>query len=265
MINTELPAPKLSLYRAIIISVFAMTSIVFALLLAAETASATDPSPVNPPGPIPLILADADGNSYEVFTPEEGGSIVGDGYSLFAEPGDVPSAYIVGVRMTEGGEASNAGMVHHRYTLGGNYYVIDAINEYRTTPSSGFRFRNPVDACVPMPKMFSANIVDVRLIATDAEGISQTVLNSGVRVIEGNLSVCGYLGSVPTTLAVGTEGSPDPVLPSPTPAPEVVLPATGGTSPGTFGILVMLLAGVALAASGLIHSARAVWRGRVTD
>ncbi len=264
MSNTELPAPKASLYRAII-SVFATISVAFALLFATEPARAADPSPVNPPGPIPLILADADGNSYEVFTPEEGGSIVGDGYSLIAEPGDVPSAYIVGVRMTKGGEASNAGIVHHRYTLGGNYYVVDAINEYRITPSRGFRFRNPVDACVPMPKMFSANIVDVRLIATDSEGISQTVLNSGVRVIKGNLSVCGYLGSVPTTLAVGMEGSPGPVLPSPTPAPEVVLPATGGTSPGTFGILVMLLAGVALVAGGLIHSARAVRRGRVTD
>ncbi len=264
MNNTELPASKLSLYRAII-PVFAMTLVAFALLFAAEPARAADPSPVNPPGPIPLILADADGNSYEVFTPEEGGSIVGDDYSLIAEPGDVPSAYIVGVRMTKGGVASNAGMVHHRYTLGGNYYVVDAINEHRITPSRGFRFRNPVDACVPMPKMFSANIVDVRLIATDAEGISQTVLNSGVRVIEGNLSVCGYVGSVPTILAVGMEGSPGPALPSPTPSPEVVLPATGGASPGTFGILVMLLAGVALAAGGLIHSARAVRRGRVTD
>ena len=49
----------------------------------------TDP-PQNPPGEIPSILTDADGNQYEVFTPEEGGTFSGEGYSLNAGRGRYP-------------------------------------------------------------------------------------------------------------------------------------------------------------------------------
>ena len=107
---------------------------------------------------------------------------------------------------------------------------------------------------------FFANIVDVRLIATDAEGISQTVLNSGVRLVKGNLSVCGYVGSVPTTLAVGMEGSPGPAPPSPTLAPEVVLPETGSISPSIQLIGLLLILGISMLG---VAVAFARWRLRV--
>ena len=94
----------------------------------------------------------------------------------------MPSAYIVGVRVSEGSEASNAGMTHHRYTLGGNYYSVDAVDENGLVPSSGFKFRNPPVACVPMPAHFLANIDSLALIATDLEGATQTVLTSNTRV-----------------------------------------------------------------------------------
>ena len=55
-------------------------------------AAAPDPAdpPQNPPGEIPSILTDGDGNNYEVFTPEDGGSFTGEGYSITAAAGAIP-------------------------------------------------------------------------------------------------------------------------------------------------------------------------------
>ena len=213
---------------------------------------AGDPSPVNPPGPLPQFMVDDDGNRYEVFLPEEGGSIMGDDFLFVADPGDVPSATFVGIRMTEGEMASNLGMTHHRYTVAGNSYIVDALDEFGRPPVSRFVFRNPAEACVPMPKMFSADIVDVRLVATDDSGVSQTVLNSGVKVFDGKLKVCGYVGSVPTVLAAGLEGVPGPVpaTPEASPTQKAVLPATGGSYPGIPWIALMLVVGSVLVVAG---------------
>ena len=63
------------------------------------------PAPSNPAGAIPTILTDPDGNQYEVFTPEGGGTFTGDDSSLSAGPGVVPNGEIVGLRISEGGSA----------------------------------------------------------------------------------------------------------------------------------------------------------------
>ena len=227
-----------------------------------DSTHAADPSPVNPPGSIPVILTNSEGRIFEVFTPEQGGSIVGDDYSFVAVPGDVPSAVIVGIQMTRGGAASNAGFTHHRYTLGGAFYTIDAVDEDGKTPSPRFAFRNPPAACVPIPGDFLSNINSVRLIVTDLDGSTQTVLNSGARVEGGNLKICGYVGSVPATVAVALEGSPGPVPPSPAAAVQVVeLPVTGGVSPNHFAVILMLMIGSTLTAGGLIRLARGADNG----
>ncbi len=273
------------------IVVFA-TAVVSGLLIH-EGATASDPIPVNPPEPIPLFLVDSEGRSYEVFTPEEGGSVVGDDYSLIAEPGDVPSAVIVGIRMSKGGEASNAGMAHHRYTLGGDYHVIDAIDANGKAVSPWFRFRNPPVACVPMPSMFLANLDSVALIATDEAGVQQTVLNSGAyavdleRVVltsEGEdgvsrttlnpggsagvrgLQVCGYVGTVPAILAVGLEGAPGPLPPTPVVEVQIVeLPVTGGAAPSVGVLAALLILGVVLIGLGVAAHFRQVRRSEISS
>ena len=73
------------------IALISISTIVFISLHITETARASDPTPVNPPGEIPAIVVDDTGNVYEVFTPREGGTIVGDEFSFEALPGDVPS------------------------------------------------------------------------------------------------------------------------------------------------------------------------------
>ena len=155
-----------SLAAIALISVSVLT-IVFVSVHLTETARASDPTPVNPPDVIPAIVFDAAGNVYEVFTPREGGTIAGDGFSFEALPGDVPSATLVAVRMTNEGPASNAGMTHHRYTIGGNYYTIGAVDGQGNPLRDPFKFRKPAIACVPLPSGYLANIDAVRLIATD--------------------------------------------------------------------------------------------------
>ena len=58
---------------------------------------------MNPAGTIPSILTDPDGNQYEVFTPEGGGTFTGETSSLKAGPGAVPNGEVVGLRIAEGG------------------------------------------------------------------------------------------------------------------------------------------------------------------
>ena len=212
-----------------------------------ETATASDPTPVNPPGEIPIIVVDADGNAFEVFTPREGGTIVGDGFSFEALPGDVPSAVLVAVRMSKEGPASNVGMTHHRYTIGGHYYVIDAVDGQGKTLRTPFRFRKPAVACVPLPGEYLANIDTVRLIATDTTGKSQTVLTSTTRLDGSGLKMCAYIGSVPTTVAVGIEGAPAPLPPTPVVEVQIVeLPVTGGAALPTRSLATVVFAGFVL-------------------
>lgn len=221
-------------------------------------------SPVNPPGPIPAILTDSAGNQYEVFTPEEGGSMVGEGFSFVAGPGDVPSAFIVGINMRERDAASNAGKTHHRYTLGGSYYTIDAVDEFSRTLSRPFNFRNPPVACVPVPSQFRGNIDKLALIATDLDGTSQTVLNSNTRIDESGLRICGYLGSVPAVVAAGLQGAPEP-LPTPVAveeSPSTTLPKTGGAmvSQGLMAIIIMCGMVLIFAGALVVRSGRKLRR-----
>ena len=211
-------------------------------------------SPVNPPGPIPAILTDSEGNLYDVFTPEEGGAMVGEGFSFVAKPGDVPSAFIVGINMCERDAASNAGKTHHRYTLGGSYYAIDAVDEFSRTLSRQFKFRNPPVACVPVPQEFLGNIDKLALIATDLDGTTQTVLNSNTRIDASGLKVCGYLGSVPAVVAAGLEGAPEP-LPTPVvveESPSATLPKTGATTPPHNLTAIVLILGMVLILAGAL-------------
>lgn len=241
--------PRLTVKSFVTLALISVSAILFLSFHGAQTARASDPTPVNPPGEIPAIVVDADGNVYEVFTPREGGTIVGDGYSFEALPGDVPSAILVAVRMTKEGPASNVGMTHHRYTIGGHYYFIGAVDGQGNKLRSPFKFRRPAVACVPLPDKYLANIDGVRLIATDPAVGSQTVLTSSARLVGPGLKMCGYIGTVPTTVAVGIEGAPEPVPPTPIVEVQIVeLPVTGGTTLVTNWLPIVLFAGFALLA-----------------
>ncbi len=216
-----------------------------------RSSAAVEPKaePRNPAGAIPTILTDSDGNQYEVFTPEGGGTFTGETSSLKADPGVVPNGEIVGLRISENGSASNEGKTYQRYSLGGNWYRISAVDTSNNSVSS-YGLSDAVEVCVPLPDALRSNISDLALVVINADD-SLTILSSIVRISSSGTNVCGSLSSVPASVAVGTSGSP---VPLPTQVPDAVdasdLPDTGGTAPSNDGMLWALILGLAIVVSG---------------
>ena len=207
-------------------------------------------APANPPGEIPSILADSDGNQYEVFTPVEGGTFTGEGYSLTVDAGAVPNGEFLGIRMSDEGAASNAGMTHQRYTLGGNMYAISAVDSSQAAISS-YVLDDPALACVPLPDELRSNISDLALVAINSDG-SLTILAAQVRIRSAGNIVCGALSNLPASVAVGSSGAPA-AIPTPTPEPTAVPPPTGGTAPASsMVVLWSMLLGIAVFALGSV-------------
>ena len=215
------------------------------------------PEPRNPTGAIPTILTDSDGNQYEVFTPEGGGTFTGDASSLKAGSGVVPNGEIVGLRIAEGGSASNAGKTYQRYSLGGSWYEISAVDASNTSVSS-YGLSDAVEVCIPLPDALRSNISSLALVVINADD-SLTILSSIVRISSSGTNVCGSLSSVPAKLAVGTAGSPAAL---PTAVPDTAdmsdLPDTGGAAPSSpmvvFWILIVGLASIVV--GGAMRRAR---------
>ena len=209
----------------------------------------TKPVPVNPTGSIPTILVDSEGNQYEVFTPEGGGTFAGDTSSLKAGPGAVPNGEIVGLRIAEGGSASNEGKTYQRYSLGGNWYEISAVDASRNNVSS-YGLNDALDFCIPLPDALRSNISDLAIVAINSDD-SLTILSSIVRISPSGTKVCGSLSSVPAKVTVGTAGSPAPL---PTEVPDAGdasdLPETGGAAPSNDGMLWAMIVGLAIMVSG---------------
>ena len=205
-------------------------------------------APQNPPGEIPTILTDGDGNQYEVFTPEGGGTFTGEGYTLNAGAGAIPNGEYIGVRVSDEGSASNAGMTHQRYTLGGNMYSVSAVDANNAEITS-YVLNSAATVCVPLPDELRSNISNLALVAINADG-SLTILSASVRLGTNGTQVCGNLSGLPASVAVGSSGAPAP-LPTPVPptaTPEA--PPTGGAAPTSNSALWALLLGFAVVASG---------------
>ena len=202
------------------------------------------PAPKNPIGEIPSVLVDAEGRQYEVLTPEGGGSFNGDDVTISADAGVVPNLEIVGVRADVGGSASNIGMTGQRYTLAGMWHEVRAVDANESAVS-GYVLQSPLSVCLPLPDVLSSNISDVALVSSNADG-TLTILASSVRITASGTRVCGGLGTLPASVAVGRLGSPAG-LPTATPtADEVVVPDTGGRVPGVGVLVLLMVVGVAV-------------------
>ena len=176
--------------------------------------------PENPPGEIPAILTDGDGNQYEVFTPEGGGTFTGEGFSLSAGAGAIPNLEYIGIRVSDEGSASNAGMTHQRYTLGGNMYKVSAVDASSAAISS-YELSSAAKVCLPLPDELRTNIADLAIVAINADG-SLTILSTSVRIGSAGADVCGNISGIPASVAVGSEGAPAAIptaTPEPTPEP----------------------------------------------
>ena len=215
-----------------------------------SAAPPVDPAPVNPPGEIPGILADDAGNQYEVFTPVEGGTFSGEGYSITAPSGAVPNGEFIGVRISDDGAASNVGMTHQRYTLGGNMYGVHAVDASGASVSS-YALDDPATVCLPLPDALRQNISDLAVVAINSDG-SLTILSAQVRISTAGTMVCGGLSNLPASVAVGSAGAPA-AIPTATPEPTPEAPETGGSAPASSTmVLWALMLGIAVLVLGSV-------------
>ncbi len=223
----------------------------------ASSAEAAKPEPRNPAGEIPAILTDSDGNQYEVFTPERGGTFTGDTSNLTAGPGVVPNGEIVGLRIAEGDAASNEGKTYQRYSLGGNWYEVSAVDGSGVSVAS-YVLNDALEVCIPLPVELSSRISGLAIVAINSDD-SLTILSSTVRISGSDTNVCANVSSVPATIAVGSAGSPAPL---PTAVPETEdetdPPDTGGAAPSSDALVWALMIGFVGVFAGLavMHSRR---------
>lgn len=213
--------------------------------------------PIDPSGAIPSILTDDDGLAYEVLTPSAGGRYAGEGFNLTAFAGSVQNGEYIGVSMQQGETASNVGQTHHRFTIGGDWYEINAIDS-GTRPLGDYRFNVPLEVCIPLPYQLRARIDDVAVVAMDSGATDFTVLSSQVRLqSDGEPQLCGNLSSLPTRIAAAKHGAPD-ALPTPDQSPVIdeALPETGGLSPSIWLVLFISIIGASVVASALFRLRR---------
>ena len=195
--------------------------------------------PRNPEGEIPTILADSNGLQYEVFTPVSGGAFVHESASLTAGAGAVPNYDMIGLRISNAGPASNEEVTYGRYTLGGDWYAITAVDASGQRVEEAYELNSTLDVCLPLPVELRSNISDLALVALDPSD-ELTILSSRVRLSTSGTSVCGHLSTVPADIAVGTSG-----VNPPRPVPIATVEASGNAgSPDTGG---MTLPSVAVA------------------
>ena len=199
--------------------------------------------PVNPAGAIPTSMTDAGGNPYAVFTPVDGGTFRGEGFTVSADAGAVPDRSLLGVSATisllpPSPPVPGAGM-----TVAGNYYDVNGINQDGGQPLSDYSLDDPLTVCLPFPQEFRADLSDVVAVSRGVDG-ALSILTTKVRTNAGILTVCGAVSSLPSTVAVAKLGAV--VIPTPTPTPTVDTPDAGGTAPTAGVLALMLLVGVVL-------------------
>ena len=197
-------------------------------------------NPRNPAGAIPPVLADSEGFQYEVFTPVNGGAFVHESASLIAGAGAVPDYEMIGLRISEAGPALNEGATYGRYTLGGDWYAITAVDASGRRVEESYELNDVLDVCVPLPAELSSNISDLAMVAMNSDD-SLTILASRVRISMSGTQVCGYLSTVPGSVAIGTAGAPKPL---PTAFPETPaqtgFPDAGGLAPPSQTVLLWM-------------------------
>ena len=207
----------------------------------------------NPSGPIPGYVMDERGRQCPVFTPEEGGSLIGDGYSITAEPGAVENETYIAICMDPIGAASNAGMTHQRYTLDGDAFSVNALNT-RGQRFTNYQFVTHAEACLPLPDDLRTRISDVEVIGVNIDK-SLTVLSTTLTFSGDEIQACGLVSKLPAKLAIGLKGAPGPESLQDFET-QIEEPETGGRAPDKTWVLLLLILGAAVATTSVLAIGR---------
>ena len=85
-----------------------------------------------------------------------------------------------------------------------------------------------------------------------------TVLSASVWIVPSGVNVCGNLGTLPATIAVGTAGSPEAIPTTVSDPNEIVDPDTGGRALSPLMLLVLILVSGVIVVGGVLMARRRV-------
>ena len=202
------------------------------------------PDPINPAGVIPTSLTDNTGFPYTVFTPAEGGTFTGEGFTVSAPAGAVPDRTVVGISAARSGIPVPMPVPGASMTVAGRFYDINAISQDNAAPLTSYSLEAPLSVCLPFPTEFRADLSDVVVVTRSPHDGALTILTTKIRTNAGDLSACGAITTLPATVGVAKLGAVATI--PPTPMPDIDTPDTGATAPGFALLLLTLLAGVLL-------------------
>ena len=219
------------------------------VLRSVRSVSAPTAVPVNPAGPIPVVIPAEDGTQHSVFTPEEGGEAESaDGACTLRVPvGAVANGEYVGaaIAVIEGGLSDG------RFAARGGLCEVSVVDSSGDAVES-YLLEDPAEICMPVPPEFRSRIVDVEMAVVE-DGVVSRLVGSTIRIVgtSGEIALCGNVGDLPLTVAAVVPGRSLPPEALVTPAPSPVSPDTGGYFPASRNALVLLMliagAGIAIA------------------
>ena len=214
------------------------------------------PDPVNPTGEITTSLTDNAGVAYTVFTPVDGGTFDGEGFTVSAPAGAVPDRTVLGVAAAVSAVPVPTPVPGASMSVAGNWHDINGILQSGQAPLEAYSLDDALTVCLPFPDEFRADLSNVVAVERKPDG-GIGILTSKVRANAGDLTVCAALSTLPATVGVAKLGTV--AAPPATPTPEQDLPDTGATAPSGIAIVLMLLAGLAILTG--IHRTRRMIRG----
>ncbi len=205
--------------------------------------------PVNPTGHIPDTIDDAQGVSYKVFTPVEGGSYTHEDTTFTAPPSAVPDNQIIGINITKTGPVDNNEKNNPRHKLAGYWYRVQPVDK-AGQPLNAYRLEKPAQICLPLPDELRSTIADVSIAQAQHSDGNLTILSSNLIITIDGPIVCANTTALPINAAIAITAENAPQLP-PAPifqTPDETLPETGGIQPPhpTILILTIILALTAL-------------------
>ena len=198
--------------------------------------------------PFPSVIQGRDGTIYEVLTPQEGGTHIGDGFSFAAPPGAVNNGEFIGVNIRKVDLASNAGQTPFGFTLADEGYsilVVDASGE----PIGSYRLKTAAQVCISTPSEFQDYLSEISMVSlSDADF---TVLSSQVnQPTGGHPLLCGSLEVLSGQISAAKRDAPE-------------APATGGRAASLGAVMILIVIGAVGIAGGV--SLAASRKRRVTE
>ena len=216
---------------------------VFTLVVVrAASTSTPEPTPCPTAGTVSATVDGADGNTYSVITPAEGGEFMGDSVSVSVPRGALSGCDYIGLRAYVAVDASATTRSRYgNWTAGGQRYTVDAASA-DGTKLANVVIGKPADVCVPLPEEFRATLAGLTLLRELGGGVQE--LTSTVRRDDSmGYVLCGAVSEFPAVVVAASRGDFG-VTVAPTPTLEVEVPATGGGAPRGVYVLLAFVLGV---------------------